>query len=420
MLGSLTAPPRTRASARPGIGRASAAVAAEAVERVPAEKRRDNRVHGQLPPLERPVAAARLVGDGLVVGRADPGDAVVHTLHDGRRSRAGRPAGPLPDRRAGRVQHLVGERMSGGAGCSVAGGMPRRMFPPAPYPVVSGSSAMVAIRGATASGRIHWVTMIRAASRPASVRAMAGSVRRVTRPAVTPSAKANSAYPTGTMSRWSNGPYTAAAARSSGAAHHVTSALSSPVTATVAVPATASLTASQRVRLMLWVQTSRWVPASYSRATSGAPQNAPISAGATITTRPSAVRRAASLCANAARAGQPGSDPQARRAAVAAAATCGRVARTTAALATRPIAAVQAEARNWRTASRSMRRPALRRMPGRARRGPRAPVRPGSCTGPRSPRRGVSGRGRAPPRGYTRGRDRRPGAWRAPLRYRWP
>ena len=32
--------------------------------------------------------------------------------------------------------------------------------------------------------------------------------------------------------------------------------------------------------VMLWVQTSRWVPASSSRAISGAPQNAPMTGGA--------------------------------------------------------------------------------------------------------------------------------------------
>jgi len=43
-----------------------------------------------------------------------------------------------------------------------------------------------------------------------------------------------------------------------------------------AIPA---LTASQRVRLTLCVQARRWVPASSSRATSGAPQKTPIAAG---------------------------------------------------------------------------------------------------------------------------------------------
>jgi hypothetical protein len=44
-----------------------------------------------------------------------------------------------------------------------------------------------------------------------------------------------------------------------------------------------SFAASQRVRLTLWVQASRWVPASTSRATSGAPQNTPSTAGRATT-----------------------------------------------------------------------------------------------------------------------------------------
>jgi len=48
-----------------------------------------------------------------------------------------------------------------------------------------------------------------------------------------------------------------------------------------------SLVASHRVRVTLWFQASRYVPASISRATSGATQKAPTTAGATaITTRP--------------------------------------------------------------------------------------------------------------------------------------
>ena len=41
-----------------------------------------------------------------------------------------------------------------------------------------------------------------------------------------------------------------------------------------------TLITSQRVRVTLWFQTSRCVPASSSRATSGAPQNMPMTAGA--------------------------------------------------------------------------------------------------------------------------------------------
>ena len=49
-------------------------------------------------------------------------------------------------------------------------------------------------------------------------------------------------------------------------------------------PVSPSLTASQRVRVMLWFHTSRCVPASSSRAISGAPQKSPMSAGRTSTT----------------------------------------------------------------------------------------------------------------------------------------
>ncbi len=44
-------------------------------------------------------------------------------------------------------------------------------------------------------------------------------------------------------------------------------------------PSIAILTISQRLRLTLWLQASLSVPVSTSLATSGAPQNAPISAG---------------------------------------------------------------------------------------------------------------------------------------------
>ena len=53
-------------------------------------------------------------------------------------------------------------------------------------------------------------------------------------------------------------------------------------------PVSASLTASHRVRVMLWVQASRNVPVSSSRAIIGAPQKMPMMAGATMmTTTPS-------------------------------------------------------------------------------------------------------------------------------------
>ena len=68
-------------------------------------------------------------------------------------------------------------------------------------------------------------------------------------------------------------------ARSIGPAHQVMSRLSSPVVTMAARPIRASLTAIQRVRVTLWFQARRNVPASSSRVTSGAPQNSPIRAG---------------------------------------------------------------------------------------------------------------------------------------------
>ena len=72
-------------------------------------------------------------------------------------------------------------------------------------------------------------------------------------------------------------------ALSIGLDHQVTMRLSSPAAAMLARPTTPSLTASQRVRVTLWVHARRKVPVSSSRATSGAPQKIPMSAGAAMT-----------------------------------------------------------------------------------------------------------------------------------------
>ena len=53
-----------------------------------------------------------------------------------------------------------------------------------------------------------------------------------------------------------------------------------------ATPVRVSLTASHRVRVTLWFQVSRKVPASSSRAISGAPQKMPMIAGAMRMTTP--------------------------------------------------------------------------------------------------------------------------------------
>jgi hypothetical protein len=77
----------------------------------------------------------------------------------------------------------------------------------------------------------------------------------------------------------------AAAAWSIGSAHQSTARLPSPAAVMAARPTRPSLTASQRVRVMLWFHTRRCVPASSSRAIRGAPKKAPMRAGRTITTR---------------------------------------------------------------------------------------------------------------------------------------
>ena len=68
-------------------------------------------------------------------------------------------------------------------------------------------------------------------------------------------------------------------ARSIGLAHQVMTRLISPVVSMAARPVRASLAAIQRVRVTLWFQASRKVPASSSRVTRGAPQNMPMMAG---------------------------------------------------------------------------------------------------------------------------------------------
>ena len=128
--------------------------------------------------------------------------------------------------------------------------------------------------------------------------AIAGTVRRRRAPAATPNVNANAAYPIGAIPRAPNisgairatskmvplAPWPALTALSIGRDHHV---MARPASAP-AVPApskpTTSLVASQRLRVMLCDQTRVWVPASSSRATIGAPQKAPITAGTTYAT----------------------------------------------------------------------------------------------------------------------------------------
>ena len=80
---------------------------------------------------------------------------------------------------------------------------------------------------------------------------------------------------------WSSG---FSCTRSMGLNHQVRMRLSSPPMAMLARTPMHSLTASQRFLVTLWVQARRKVPVSSSRATSGAPQNMPSSAGSTRST----------------------------------------------------------------------------------------------------------------------------------------
>jgi hypothetical protein len=69
-------------------------------------------------------------------------------------------------------------------------------------------------------------------------------------------------------------------ARPIGAAHQACIRLRPSVTAMAAIPPTASLAASHRVRVTDWFQARTAVPVSSSPAISGAPQNRPVTAGA--------------------------------------------------------------------------------------------------------------------------------------------
>ena len=66
-----------------------------------------------------------------------------------------------------------------------------------------------------------------------------------------------------------------------GSAHQACMRLSASVTAMATRPISVSLTVSHRVRVTLWFQASANVPASSSRAISGAPQKMPRIAGVT-------------------------------------------------------------------------------------------------------------------------------------------
>ncbi|MFD0467110.1 hypothetical protein ACFQ0B_01380 [Nonomuraea thailandensis] len=127
--------------------------------------------------------------------------------------------------------------------------------------------------GLTRSGMAIWTAV-----KSTRVRTIAGWRRRTSIPTVTPRANAKAAYPMGATPRPPNtsGPISgnSTAARSSAAAHQLTARPHSPPATAAATPMSASLTASQRVRVMLWLHTSRCVPDSSSRVISGAPRRA--------------------------------------------------------------------------------------------------------------------------------------------------
>ncbi len=162
----------------------------------------------------------------------------------------------------------------------VPGGSPlivpgcRIRWPPCTSPTpfqVTALSARVVCAGEIRCGRTKIGHRIWIATNTASVMAMAAIVRRISRPAVTPSAKAKAAYPIGAIpvvpnnggvnrlmlsEFWLAWP----AARYSGLAHQPTMRLSSPAAAIEASPTRPSFTAIQRRRVM------RLVPGQPERA----------------------------------------------------------------------------------------------------------------------------------------------------------
>ncbi len=156
-----------------------------------------------------------------------------------------------------------------------------------PIPIGVSVNEVIRCLGARKWGRTHKVKPTRTATNANSVVAIAGTVRRTSTPTVRPSANANAAYAMGTIPRSlkMSGRKRLAATVSSGLDHQVTIRLNNPAATMLANPTTPTLTASQRVRVTLWVHARRNVPASSSRATSGAPQKTPMRAGTSSTTR---------------------------------------------------------------------------------------------------------------------------------------
>lgn len=127
----------------------------------------------------------------------------------------------------------------------------------------SGSIGTVVRLAAARWGRSHVGTATWAAAQRANVVAIAGRVRRLTRPRATPRTKANAAWAMGTTPRAakatgsSRGEYVSVApppltARSLGLLHQLTARLVRPAAVMEAAAPRPSLVASQRVRVTPW------------------------------------------------------------------------------------------------------------------------------------------------------------------------
>lgn len=124
----------------------------------------------------------------------------------------------------------------------------------------------------------------RTVMKTARVTAMAAMVRRSSAPASTPTANASRVR----EARLGAATMKAAVRRrppssSRGARHQVNRVANAQARTATPAPTRASLAASQRVRVTLWVKASLHVPCSNSRASSGAPMKTPASAGRNVT-----------------------------------------------------------------------------------------------------------------------------------------
>ena len=118
----------------------------------------------------------------------------------------------------------------------------------------------------------------------ASAAAMAGTVRLISAPAATPSAKASSVHAAKSTPRRSNSCGASPPSRpwaNHGWKYQENSRLNASAATVTATASSASLVIAQRVRPHPWVQANRNVPVSSSRASTGPPTNTPTSTGTT-------------------------------------------------------------------------------------------------------------------------------------------